>query len=338
MRISVGMWCVVVALAAVGPSSAAVADPWSPISVDMTASSLSLESPVGGSSYKSVILRNNGLETITLHWSTTPGDGDFITSAEPGYEIEPGSSHQLGVTFRPVARAPSSGRIRIKIGIGPSVIEKHKRELRTRLNALIDSDSKRLDALRRAGPDLQRLDRELLQIEVGWAKRRPELEATIQKLRREWFALIAERDRALDELRRGRLCSDCHRPASQIEREDRKPFEEHIRDRPGRAAVPATKEQIEAKSQWYADKIALAQRAVSASELDLSAAAQRRETDRQSNARARDLVEAEHKRSVTQLAENVKATRLELQRKLDEADHRGEHTETKILSLRGVGR
>jgi hypothetical protein len=88
-----------------------------------------------------------------------------------------------------------------------------------------------------------------------WDKTRARIDARIDKLDNKMAALIAERERALDELRRGRFCSKCHRTASEIWREDHQEFNEHLGKVKG-DPVPAPDWVIAEKAKEYDDKIA----------------------------------------------------------------------------------
>jgi hypothetical protein len=74
-------------------------------------------------------------------------------------------------------------------------------------------------------------------------------------LRQQIEDLIAEKERALQELALGLYCSQCMRPKSQIEREEKKPFEQHLTEVQGHP-VPATREQLDQKAVEYDQKIA----------------------------------------------------------------------------------
>jgi hypothetical protein len=73
-----------------------------------------------------------------------------------------------------------------------------------------------------------------------------EREATEKNLK----SLQAERTRALDEMLKGEFCSECGRPASKIEREERVPFESHVRRVRG-VKKGATPEQIKKLEEDY---------------------------------------------------------------------------------------
>lgn len=86
------------------------------------------------------------------------------------------------------------------------------------------------------------------------------IDADLSKLLDEQAALIAEKDKALQELRLGYYCSQCGRPASQIQREESETFQQHLGRVQGRA-IPATQEQLDKKAREYDQKIeALANR------------------------------------------------------------------------------
>lgn len=74
------------------------------------------------------------------------------------------------------------------------------------------------------------------------------------QLQDELSELIAEKQRALEELRLGYYCSRCGRPKSQVERETQKSFGEHLVDVNGQAK-PASPERLQAKSDEYDRKI-----------------------------------------------------------------------------------
>ncbi|MCA8963902.1 MAG: hypothetical protein H6838_12930 [Planctomycetes bacterium] len=65
--------------------------------------------------------------------------------------------------------------------------------------------------------------------------------------------LERERVRALDEMRRGEFCSQCNRPASQIERETGKSFRDHLTEVNGHAV--ASEQLIRKKDDEYQGKI-----------------------------------------------------------------------------------
>ncbi|WP_290793150.1 hypothetical protein [Flavihumibacter sp. UBA7668] len=72
--------------------------------------------------------------------------------------------------------------------------------------------------------------------------------------------LIAEKARALNELRSGLYCSECKRPKSELERGGSETFSGHLR-RVNGVSVPATKEHIESKMAEY-DRLIAAQEEV----------------------------------------------------------------------------
>lgn len=86
----------------------------------------------------------------------------------------------------------------------------------------------------------------------------------LQEMKRELNEMYARKAAELDELRRGYFCSDCKRPKSQIEREERTSFDEHIRQGAagGRKKIPASPEMIAAKTREWDQKIEAKQKAI----------------------------------------------------------------------------
>lgn len=82
----------------------------------------------------------------------------------------------------------------------------------------------------------------------------PELEAAESKARHDRDALVAEAEKALEELRLGHYCSECRRPASQIERETGDSFQVHLGKVKGRA-IPMGPAEIAKKRAEYERKI-----------------------------------------------------------------------------------
>ena len=93
--------------------------------------------------------------------------------------------------------------------------------------------------------------------------------------------LIAEKDVALDEFRKGLFCSDCKRPKSQVEREDKISFEQHIEDgrSRGRHVMPAPPGLLKEKEVEYDRKIAAAQAKVTECEDQIAVADRNRDRD-----------------------------------------------------------
>ena len=67
--------------------------------------------------------------------------------------------------------------------------------------------------------------------------------------------LIAEKKQALDELASGMYCNRCYRTASEIERQDKTSFQQHLNDVKG-VAVPAPASKIREKAQSYNSQVA----------------------------------------------------------------------------------
>lgn len=76
------------------------------------------------------------------------------------------------------------------------------------------------------------------------------LSKEIEGKQKELKNLKAEKERALEEMRKGRFCSKCERPASQIERELRVTFDYHVAD-VGGFVQRATPEQIAKVEDHY---------------------------------------------------------------------------------------
>lgn len=76
----------------------------------------------------------------------------------------------------------------------------------------------------------------------------------IENFAKEISALINEKAKVLRELMEGRYCDQCHRSASEIERETGKPFQEHLQSVNGNPE-PAPPEVIEAANKKYTDLI-----------------------------------------------------------------------------------
>ncbi len=109
-------------------------------------------------------------------------------------------------------------------------------------------------AFQRRGPPVQMLQQRMLVVRRQSHAKHAELVASQNHLCVVPDQLRQEMAAALDELRQGLYCSECHRPASQIMREERETLQEHTRRVNGRQ-VPASKEEIAAKRREYQQKI-----------------------------------------------------------------------------------
>ncbi|KUG09121.1 hypothetical protein [Solirubrum puertoriconensis] len=65
----------------------------------------------------------------------------------------------------------------------------------------------------------------------------------------------AEKETILREYRQGQFCSDCRRSKTEVERQDKISFGQHIASAKGRHIISATQEQLNAKEQELNDKI-----------------------------------------------------------------------------------
>lgn len=146
----------------------------------------------------------------------------------------------------------------------------------------------------RALEDLRRA--RLSELERRPPDRRDERGALATQIR----ALEIERERALLELRMGLFCSQCERSKSQIEREERKPFEEHLVDVKGRG-IPADPALIERTRRDYERRIEQLEQEAARLAAEESAAREAQERGLAEIERRQRELHIEHARRVARL-------------------------------------
>lgn len=173
--------------------------------------------------------------------SVSGGTAELVASPQfgPGFaEID--TSATLRVKFIPSARVRYTSTIVLQVGIADSYVDRKQREEtaqhRSRLAAL---------------------DTEDLRFRLQTETEARALFKAVLDARTLLDSLVDEKRRALAELRSGRYCSKCHRPASQIERELKIPFRQHVEDVRS-VAQPASPEKIKEKAAEYDAKISTA--------------------------------------------------------------------------------
>jgi hypothetical protein len=126
---------------------------------------------------------------------------------------------------------------------------KELESLKRQVQALDDQEEQAQNSARRRDAELR----------AQWDTERAGLDDGLSKLDQKIVDLIKERNRVLDELRRGVYCSKCHRTASEIEAQDHVSFQQHLGDVKG-DAVPAPDWVIAEKAKEYDDKLAALKR------------------------------------------------------------------------------
>ncbi|MCB1064330.1 MAG: hypothetical protein KDN20_15610 [Verrucomicrobiae bacterium] len=153
-------------------------------------------------------------------------------------------------------------------------------------------------------------------------KSREDLDSTIENFKqdeREQLAalpsglnsLIAEKRKALEELKAGEYCSECKRPASQVERETNDTFKQHLRDVKGKA-LPAPQSLIAAQEKEYDNKIASLKAVINSKEQQI-----RKETKQliEFNQSKTQKITDDIARAISGHDNKITATRIEIDRK-----------------------
>jgi hypothetical protein len=121
-----------------------------------------------------------------------------------------------------------------------------KRELE---KAAIEQDEAAA-ALRRNGAYFQPIDDQIAKVVEELHGLPAKAEGELGPLAAKVASLVAERDKALEELRTGHFCSKCRRPASEIERAEHVSFAAHLGIVHGEA-IPVTQKELDAKAAEY---------------------------------------------------------------------------------------
>ncbi len=169
-----------------------------------------------------------------------------------------GGAHAITVVYTPTAPGTATGTITITYEYSQTAIDDEKRRIANLYDADVDRRDRQLTKLKSDGPDLQPINLAQARAELDWDKDRTKQELDVSRARAlANITLPQEKANALDELRRGLYCSKCHRPKSQIEREEHVSFASHLASVQG-AQEPATKEMLDKTAREYDQKIAAA--------------------------------------------------------------------------------
>lgn len=199
------------------------------------------------------------IRTTGSEWFRVPNIGI------PHYEIGPQQTFDVVVAYTPHNCKKHTGALTVDIEYGSETIANIRKDAEDRFGKPMRAEKQRLADLERAGPNFGPIELLEMRTRLEWERKKRALVVDLHKKRAAVPELEDEMQIVLEEMRLGKYCSKCHRSARQIEKEEKKPFAEHLTEVTG-TPVPASDEMIEQKTQEYQAKIAAAKAAAEAAE------------------------------------------------------------------------
>lgn len=230
------------------------AEPYAAPSIRIAPDSVDFgETPAMVPKRRELRLLNEGSFAIDVGACNT--SGPFLLVDSPlGYPLLASGNLVLTVEMRTRGLGVQQGTIECNAAISETALQAERQAAADEAKPRLERLGRVIERLRLAGPDFSPVVTLEHATTAEWAVNRPKLESMVTLVHTRLVALFAEKHRALDELRSGRYCSKCHRPASQIEAEEHVSFAEHLQN-VGAAGVPASQAEIDAKADEYDKKI-----------------------------------------------------------------------------------
>jgi hypothetical protein len=278
---------------------------------------------------------NYGVTNIDVENVEVYGRGFTSTTLAPGFEVLPNGKFVVQIVFEPHDTGDYRGSASIVVRPGLSEINRALTNARTSYNARIRSIADAIDELQKRGDGTADINAEEGRVIPRLTQRWREIEEDVARLRKLWLSLQDEQRHALEELRAGHYCSECKRPASQIERETNETFAVHIARVKGRA-LPATEEMIQQKKEEYDHKIAAALKALDARAIDSRNAWAEVHRERERFQKQRELAIATYTKHINDLFSSRALLIRELQDRIDEIHKQAMAARELVVALQGT--
>lgn len=280
------------------------------------------------------------VESTTFHPRDAQSGRTFEVKCPVSYGYQPSESGRCSVFFRPKTFGTFSGDINVTFGYESNELGRYRACLVKKYGGEVIRLSKLVTQMESNGPDFTLLD--------ARAKRIRDIHSTyvakmnVEKSGAEQFVLnlIAEKNAALDEFRKGLFCSDCKRPKSQVEKEDKITFEEHIeagRSR-GRYVMPAPPGLIKEKEAEYDRKIADAQAKVTEYGERIAVANRNLDRDLSDIETQKTRLRTAFQARVDTLKKQLDFARKQSDEGMENYDRKYKARETTIIQIEGVHR
>lgn len=247
---------------------------------------------------------NTGTTHLVVKDLRVSGDPAFITYGMMNpYPVQPGGGAGFNVEFHPKGPHRHDGWVVATIAYDPAAIQRameaKTQERRPAINKLISE----LAEIRLAGPDLKPLEIKKSKADSDWRAKDDELLGERRELWSEKYDLERAKEKALEELRQGRLCSDCGRAMSEFDSEA--VFWAHIRSTAGRYAKPASQAQLDKKEAEFDAKIAAKARAMEQKDKQRESAKAAYERKLEELNQLKGKLEIAHERELAALAREI---------------------------------
>jgi hypothetical protein len=164
-----------------------------------------------------------------------PAPPFYTTSWQVNTGLRPTESREGAIDFYPKTAGSFFGAMVVEYGYNINALNK----MRACLNDIHGTNIIRLqhllEELQRDGPDFSEAATQETRAKLIATAKYNELDAKKSQAEKKAVALALEKERALRDIDLGLFCSQCNRSRTQIEREDKKSFEEHLIDVHGHA-------------------------------------------------------------------------------------------------------
>ena len=284
---------------------------------------------------KHFTLTASGSESLQIYVSTVQDGRYFEADGIVKVNQAPGESDNYRITFKPQGAGTFTTAIPVVYGYSMFALSDYKSCIDQKLGKIVEGYKQAIARLESQQIDYSAVTARIQLLEQKHTEQlKPRMKA-IEEAETETVALINEKAKVIDELKKGWFCSVCGNSKTEIESHG-ETFEGHLRDVNGKR-VPAPPEKIAEKEREYDQKISNAQSKVNRLRADYA-----RETDRLRQSRViqedreRRVLENAHNRVLEQTRQKLRNAESRYEQGLRAYERKEAERKTLMIRVEGV--